>query len=433
MKNSTLKKLSYTSITTFAAVSTMLAYSPISNTFADSSANADINLTVGEVISLNLDKSELNLSAMPNSFVKGKIGATVSTNAQYGYTLTLEDADDNTNMVHENSSVSNVFSSGFSGPKTSSTMENNTWGYSLNETDFFAVPVNGESVALKRAVNTGAVTETTDVSFGAKVGNATSGKYSDKVVFTAYVNGQNGTLKNGMRKRFAVINTMQNFSCQNLEVGDMTTLMDSRDGNLYNVAKLTDGKCWMIENLRLLDTTITSEDSDIAEGTTYTIPASTEFDGRTPVNAELAVKHSNDEVVYTWTLATAGEGRSDTPFSSTVEHSICPKGWRLPTGGTDGEYVTLYNLYGPEGMRNGVPGFGYPGSAYEYDVGRYAGYWTSMMGTSLSQSWSGNTGSVYHASAYNLYMYKENSGEQVMYPASTGNAINGQSIRCVMR
>ena len=431
MKNSTLKKLSYLSMAAFAATPIMLA----SSTFADSSAGADINLTIGEVISLNLDKSELNLSAMPNSFVKGKIGATVSTNAQYGYTLTLEDADDNTNMVHENSNVSNVFSSGFSGPKTSSTMENNTWGYSLNETDFFAVPVNGESVALKRAVNTGAVTETTDVSFGAKVGNATAGKYSDKVVFTVYVNGQNGKLKNGTRKRFAVLNTMQNFSCQNLEnVGDMTTLMDSRDGSLYNVAKLADGKCWMIENLRLLDKTITSEDSDIAEGTTHTVPASAAFPFVNPADSELAVKLSNDEVFYTWTLATAGEGNVDTPFLSTVEHSICPKGWRLPTGGVGGEYETLYNLYGPEGMRNDVPGFGYPGSAYgEYDIDRNGAYWTSTTGANHSGSWTANGGVITTASAYNLYMYKDSSGRQTMTPTAQGNGNNGESIRCVMR
>ena len=39
--------------------------------------------------------------------------------------------------------------------------------------------------------------------------------------------------------------------CSTLNVGDMTALTDERDNNTYAIAKLVDGKCWMIENLRL--------------------------------------------------------------------------------------------------------------------------------------------------------------------------------------
>lgn len=39
--------------------------------------------------------------------------------------------------------------------------------------------------------------------------------------------------------------------CSSLSMGNVTALTDIRDNNTYAVAKLADGKCWMIENLRL--------------------------------------------------------------------------------------------------------------------------------------------------------------------------------------
>ena len=39
--------------------------------------------------------------------------------------------------------------------------------------------------------------------------------------------------------------------CSSLQQGNVTALTDTRDNDTYAVAKLADGKCWMIENLRL--------------------------------------------------------------------------------------------------------------------------------------------------------------------------------------
>ncbi|MBR0431346.1 InlB B-repeat-containing protein [Candidatus Saccharibacteria bacterium] len=45
---------------------------------------------------------------------------------------------------------------------------------------------------------------------------------------------------------------LQNWQgCGNLGVGDVVALKDLRDNDVYAVAKLADGNCWMIENLRL--------------------------------------------------------------------------------------------------------------------------------------------------------------------------------------
>ncbi|MBO7717913.1 hypothetical protein J6S37_00230, partial [Candidatus Saccharibacteria bacterium] len=39
--------------------------------------------------------------------------------------------------------------------------------------------------------------------------------------------------------------------CSAMNTGEVTALTDQRDNDVYAVAKLKDGKCWMIENLRL--------------------------------------------------------------------------------------------------------------------------------------------------------------------------------------
>ena len=90
---------------------------------------------LAEVISLTLDTNALELSvATPSSegvFTKGTITATTTTNSTGGYELYFSSEDNNTDMVHENTDVSSVIASDFSGTVTSSTMANNKWGYSL--------------------------------------------------------------------------------------------------------------------------------------------------------------------------------------------------------------------------------------------------------------------------------------------------------------
>ena len=68
--------------------------------------------------------------------------------------------------------------------------------------------------------------------------------------------------------------SIQNWSgCSNLAQGAVTALTDQRDNNTYAVAKLADGKCWMIENLRLDNTNSDNATGALAQGygtsTTY--------------------------------------------------------------------------------------------------------------------------------------------------------------------
>ena len=69
--------------------------------------------------------------------------------------------------------------------------------------------------------------------------------------------------------------SLQNWNgCSSLAQGAVTALTDQRDNNTYAVAKLADGKCWMIENLRLdYDATAGATNEALSQGygksTTY--------------------------------------------------------------------------------------------------------------------------------------------------------------------
>ncbi len=102
------------------------------------------------------------------------------------------------------------------------------------------------------------------------------------------------------------------------------TLTDSRDGSTYTVAKLDDDKCWMTQNLRIVNKQISSADSNLAEGATYTIRASSSSD--TTFAGQNDVYYGNSTVsgaYYGWGTATASTLGSS--------YSICPKGWKLPS------------------------------------------------------------------------------------------------------
>lgn len=326
----------------------MYFYSPIIKTHAESSeketANPQVNVDIGSIIGLSVDTEELVLSATANEFVQGSIIANVYTNSQYGYTLTLEDKDNDTNMVSTTSGVTDVVSSNFSGGKTSSTIADNNWGYSSDSINFYAVPINGNPAILNRRLNkVPTAYESTIVDFGVKVGmSLTSGTYKDTIVFTAYVNGSDGSPSDSITP--SVSGTMQDFNCDDAVSGRTVVLRDTRDGNSYTVAKLADGKCWMTENLRIQGRKLTSADSDVDSD--YILPASS-ISGFTDDDYDVSAVYVDSLYggYYNWYTATAGEGvKSMTSGDTSI--SICPKGWRLPTGDWyTGDFLTLYASY----------------------------------------------------------------------------------------
>ena len=210
--------------------------------------------------------------------------------------------------------------------------------------------------------------------------------------------------------------TMQSFGtneCDALSLGEVIALKDTRDNNVYAVARLEDGNCWMTENLRLDPSTTTftsgntnSPTADFIAAAPNSASSNTLCNGddnicidevqfnTNALNRELTPSHNNNSVdrswysygvMYNWFTASAGNGTYNTT-NTDVAGDICPVGWRLPTGGQNGEFVTLNNLANngstvtDAGLVKFPDNFIYSGD-YNYDTpgGRnsYGRYWSA--------------------------------------------------------
>jgi uncharacterized protein (TIGR02145 family) len=139
---------------------------------------------------------------------------------------------------------------------------------------------------------------------------------------------------------------MTNNICSNSNIGDTNTLIDTRDDNTYNVSKLADGQCWMTQNLRIINKTITMADSDMNYAS-FTIP-NTNWSTTSDKYTQPSVYNTNNTnygVYYNYAAATAGEIRAPRKNNTvqTSSYSICPRGWRIP--GTR-DYSALTDAYG---------------------------------------------------------------------------------------
>jgi len=172
-----------------------------------------------------------------------------------------------------------------------------------------------------------------------------------------------------------------------------TVVRDSRDDSTYTIQKLADGKCWMLDNLRLGRSTakiLTPDDTNIRSN--FTLPGNVSVGFNEYELPQINIDSRNDTtsygsgenkigVYYNFCAASAGtycpaQGSS----SGTPAEDICPKGWRLPTGGDNGEYQNLYNQYNTyadfkNALRASLSGY------FKYDKnnhqGSYGSFWSS--------------------------------------------------------
>ena len=156
-------------------------------------------------------------------------------------------------------------------------------------------------------------------------------------------------------------------------LSSVTALTDQRDNQTYAIAKLADGNCWMIENLRLENTASHNSDGSLAQGYNSSFiglaePESDNFAFSTVANSLYSIDGSTEKSIsgsnqqyrfprynnyntqqrgsntgtsgyiysfgnnYTWAAAIA-----DTTHYTSGDHgstSICPSGWRIPQANT---------------------------------------------------------------------------------------------------
>ena len=260
--------------------------------------------------------------------------------------------------------------------------------------------------------------------------------------------------------------------CDSMNEGDVTALTDTRDNDTYAIAKLADGKCWMIENLRLDDSAILSSANtnnpslpltNIYSASTtsnHLSPSSDKSsdypdgwcgdsssgacidqsrlntDNTTLFTSNTASSYSTTSTVYSygnyynWYSATAGNGKYNTTYQNAAG-DICPVGWHLPTGDYDGDFESLDNSLGGRGSyhasgttptgaemssryRSYPNNFIYPGyySAPSWDRGTSGNFWSST---------AGSEGYANFLTMSNTYEYYGNSYAKDQ----------GRSVRCV--
>ena len=271
--------------------------------------------------------------------------------------------------------------------------------------------------------------------------------------------------------------------------GSVIALKDQRDNNVYTVARLADGKCWMTENLRLeaentvgnnqYDSSVTnqslsqnyggvftgldtSENANFTDTTTATpnnLYNSTNITGSYPgyrfprynnnnTNTSLTASYNGTGSstyyswysygnYYTWAAAMANttyySSYSGTSGSDAADTSLCPTNWHLPSSGTTTqEFGTLSQRYGGTGSNQN-------GSANAGDVmsNRFRAFPNNFLysgnfnGSSADDR--GSNGYYWSRSAYSSYFsYHLRLNSTYLYPSSHNGKYRGFSVRCLI-
>ena len=232
-------------------------------------------------------------------------------------------------------------------------------------------------------------------------------------------------------------------------------VIDSRDGKGYYIARLADGNCWLLENLRLdisdpaVQANLTSATTN-ADNTTLGYLKNGGGSGQYPANGVIAKTASggswtNDYanpyiatqyenttqaasgsspagkigIYYNYCAASAGSYcYAENSSSGNASQDICPAGWRLPTGGASGEYQALFAAYSSNvvnfqaALSTPLSGRFYSGTAsYQGSEGRF---WSSTR----------YDGPLMH------YLVVDSS---TVYPQGRNGRVGGFSVRCVLK
>jgi hypothetical protein len=269
---------------------------------------------------------------------------------------------------------------------------------------------------------------------------------------TLVVSGGGGTL---------TLNARRLPSIQSITASTCTTtakqVYDTRDNSVYTIQRLADGNCWLLDNLRLdltnatVKTNLTSSTTNASDttlgylkngggtdsdkyamiGVTSTWDNSVYRYSGPKINTSYATttgaagySAGKYGVYYNYCAASAGSycyGNATTGYgtsSGDATEDICPKGWRLPTGGDSGEYQSLYTAYSSDdaafvnALRSPLPGYFNNGSAYYR--GAYGYFWSS---TKYGDS--------------NMYRLFVDTSD--VDPRNRANRNLGYSVRCVLQ
>ena len=256
---------------------------------------------------------------------------------------------------------------------TGANLANDTWGYAWENTGVTNATANYKALNSNIALigdtlSDGAASFSRKLAFAVKFSDkAATGTYHADISLSLTATPEAATTITATNavpwNKMVFMQDMTEYACMQAKIGDSKVLTDVRDDNAYTITKLSDGKCWMAQNLRLSRDTLKNFKG--ADNNTYSIALSAKDSNLAnyhvlPTSTTDAFSNSKDSngfytnqqiwasssrdygAYYSYNAATANTVASKS--SGTAEYDICPKGWRLPTGGESGEFQALYNV-----------------------------------------------------------------------------------------
>ncbi|MBR3157316.1 hypothetical protein IKF20_02740 [Candidatus Saccharibacteria bacterium] len=460
----------------FTSVSTLI----LSSTFVsadESSANATVN--VPEACTMTGSGMNTHTAEIPNGTYRADIGATtikIVCNDPNGFSIyaigfTGDEytGTNHTKLVGTTASGNATIATGTatSGSTSNWAMKlatNSSATYPITLTNGYGSYSNVPDTYTKVAQRTSG-TDTGTSATGAELTTTYAAFISSAQVADTYV----GKVKYTMVHPYDAeapepTYDMQNLSIDKCPAASPINVVDVRDGEVYKAQRLADGKCWLLDNLRLDPTAVSL--TDLQGNTNASNQTLTYFKnggGASPypangVNTTWASssdnKYDEPKVVTTYKDTTttsygAGSGkigvyynncaasagsRCSEGYSSTADEDICPAGWRMPTGGFSGEYAALCKAY-----NSGID------CAYSYNYTSMDATSTSSLQYNLSTPLSGSfySGSAkeqdiqgsFWSSSPEAANYRHNLDvkDDGLRPSYNKPSQWGVSVRCVLK
>ena len=416
-----------------------------------------VSFTFNSSVVLTLSSADLNIYNLSpgTSSDSNIIKVTATSNNSTGYVITATVGDNtHSNPSYSNTSLNhigntgNIFSSIATNADLASLTNDNTWGYAISDngstwSNYSGLPLyTAESGKTLKELNTNGTTSF-DFKIAAKASSSQpSGEYRNVINFTLTSNAIPAPYMQDVATWGSTVTS-----------GNEITVVDSRDGKSYTVARLADGNLWMTQNLdHDIDSTktYTPADTDIPANwtpstSTYTtttwngsITAPESYDpgtlywsgianDSTPVSSGNSHYHLGN--YYNWTAAVAMNDTSSYITRKTlIDQSICPAGWTLPRVGSGED--TFYGLWSEYGYDDDSGTFsnistltGSP--AYFAPTGYWYGYFEEF--GEISHLWSPVVSDTFNV--YGAGFVMDGKG----YQSEGSLRVDGIPIRCIAR
>ena len=427
-----------------------------SNTFADSNATDEVTITVPVSCSMTSAVGTTHSATVDLGTYEDEIGETtfnVLCNDASGFSVYAvgysDDTYGNTTMVPSTLTAANGIATG-----TATSGNTSNWAMKLTAvsgtyTPTFTTGYNAYHAVPETYTKVATLSSNTDATVGSSFKSTyavyisqaqPADSYTGKVKYTVVHPGNEVPAVETVEQviymqDFASLSPDELLAVRNSMEDDKTYLIvDSRDNRTYDISKMEDGNIWMTENLDLgrepLTYDLTSENTNLSTTVTAeTFNSWKKTSGSATNDAGEYISNNGTDAasgtpyatLYNYYAATAGTISGSTN-SNNAEYDICPAGWRLPTGGSAGEFKALHTEYHSSAemrapVADGGAAFALAGmfsNSSPNDRGSNGYYWSSVRNSDTKM--------------YILYVYTSSINSTSSYIRSSG-----LSIRCVLK